>query len=110
MTAVRPSRARALASGPASSARPGCQPFGELEAERLRVGVVTADERVLLGWMVGAEAPCGQRVQSGENRTSELRLDALCQRLRVGRWEHADLREAELGRDREHGRLTDRGS
>ena len=108
MTAVSPSSARALASGPASRARPDGEPRGELEAECLRVGVVAADECVLVGRLLGAEARRRERVEARDDRGGDFRLDALGERERLRRREHAVLREPELRGDRENGRFADR--
>ena len=47
---------------------PGGDPPGELEDGRLRVRVVAADERVLLGRRVSAEVAGGEGVQAGDDR------------------------------------------
>ena len=65
ITAVMPSSARAQASGPASSARPATSFAATPSASSFAWRVVAADERVLVGRLVGAEAGGGERVQPG---------------------------------------------
>ena len=110
MTAVRPSRARALASGPASSARPEVSCAASSSASCLRVCVVAADERILVRRLIRAEARGGERVQARDDRRVELGLDSLGERDGFRGRKDAVLREAELGRDGEHRRRADRPS
>ena len=102
-----PSGPRACArsrAGPASSARPATSFAGQLERELLRVGVVAADERVLVG-RLGGEVRGRDRVQA-RRRPARRRRSwiALGERARVGVGPHAVLREAEHARDREQRR------
>ena len=102
-----PSRARALASGPASIAR-GDELLGELERVRLRFGVVPADEGVLVRT---ARLRRGPRLRgSGEPATTgrlELRWIRSASDSASRRREDAVLRETKLGRDGEHRRRAD---
>ena len=83
ITAVRPSSARALLSGPASSARPATSRRGDGEHELLRSGIVAADERVLV-WRCGAERRGSDRVQARDDRRVDDVLDPLGQAEAVG--------------------------
>ena len=68
-----PSSARALASGPGvDRAARGDLP-GELEHERLRLGVVAADERVLVRRLLAAEVRGRERVEAGDHRPVDAR-------------------------------------
>src|SRR5207344_1969551 len=89
--------------------RPGVEcPSGrettrELEPESLRVGVVATDQRVLVARMVGSEARCGERMESGGDGPVELGLDSLRERQCMRRRKDAVLRDPKLRRDREQG-------
>ena len=109
ITAVIPSSARALASGPRVDGSAGDEAGGEVERERLRLGVVAADERVLVRRLVG-EARCGERVEAGDDRAIQLGADSLCDRGRFRGRLHSAGPEAELGADREHRRSADRAA
>ena len=84
MTAVSPSRVRALASGPASSDRPATTFAASVERKLLGRGVVAADEGVLVGSL--AEVRRGDRVEAGDDRSRDEILDTLGEgaRVRVG--------------------------
>ena len=85
------------------------EPLGELERQRLRVGVVAADEGVLVGRLVAAEAS-RRRASAARRATgpSSSAWIALRERRRVLGGEDAVRGEAKLGRDREHRRRADR--
>ena len=72
-----PSSARARRERPAVDRAARRDLLGELEHERLRVGVVAADERVLLRRLLAAEVPGGERVQPGDDRARRHLLDPL---------------------------------
>ena len=78
MTAVRPSSARALASGPASSARPATRPGASSSASAFACVVVAADEGVLVRRLL---APEGRRQRaSGARRRPARRARPGCAR------------------------------
>ena len=102
-----PSSARALASGPQSTARPATSLPARSSASCFATCVVAADERVLVGRRLG-EVRGGERVQAGGDGRVELVLDPLRDRGRLGRRLDAAGAEGELGADREDGRRADR--
>ena len=104
-----PSSARALASGPASIARPDGDRARELEHERLRVGVVAADERVLLRRLLAAEVAT-RRASGGPRSRARRRSSWIRCAIEVASvvGNTPPLRERELRGDGEHGRRADR--
>ncbi len=93
---------------PAVDRTAGGDPPRELEDERLRVRVVAADERVLLGRRVSAEVARREGVQACNDRGADDGLDARGHGCRVGRRQHPVRPEGQLGGDREDRRPPDR--
>ena len=87
---------------------PGGDPPGELEDGRLRVRVVAADERVLLGRRVSAEVAGGEGVQAGDDRPVDDVPDPRGHGCRLGRRRDAVRSERQLGGDREDRGRPDR--
>ena len=85
----------------------GGESRGELERRCLCIGVVAADERILVGRMVRTEARRCERVEARDDRCVHLGLDSLGERDGFRRGKDATLGEAELGRNREHWRRAD---
>ena len=65
----------------------GREPRGELERGCLRVGVVAADEGVLVGRAIGPEARRGERVEPRDDRARPPRPGFARRARRLPRWE-----------------------
>ena len=102
-----PSSARALASGPQSTARPETSLPASSSASSFAAASSPQTKRVLLRRRLG-EVRGGERVQPGDDGRVELVLDPLRDRRRLRRRLHAARPEGELGADREHRRRADR--
>ena len=102
-----PSSARALASGPASSARPATSFAASSSASSFAPASSPQTSASSSGGS-SREVRGGERVQAGDDGRVELVLDPLGERRRLGGRQHAVLRERSSARDREHRRRADR--
>ncbi len=79
-TEVRPSSARALASGPASIARPATIRDPSSSTSRLASGSLAADQHVLVRRVAGRHVRGGERLEAGDDRPVHDVSDLLRQR------------------------------